>query len=54
MIKTMQTMQRADLDSSGTATLSFSHVIVGVGTPSIWHSKRAAPPVGIVWGDGSR
>lgn len=35
------------------ATLSFSQVITGVGTPSIWQSKRAAPPAGTVWGDGS-
>lgn len=39
---------------SGIATSSFSQVIRGVGTPSIWHSKRAAPPVGTFWGDGSR
>lgn len=39
---------------SGIATSSFSQVITGVGIPSIWHSKRAAPPVGTFWGDGSR
>lgn len=45
--------QKGHLGSSGTATLSLSQVITGVGTPSIWHSKRAAPPAGTVWGDGS-
>lgn len=45
--------QKGHLGSSGTATLFLSQVITGVGTPSIWHSKRAAPPAGTVWGDGS-
>lgn len=40
------------LASCGTAALSFSQVMTGVGTPSTWHSKRAAPPTFTLWGDG--
>lgn len=44
--------QMPHLASCGTAALSFSQVMTGVGTPSIWHSKRAAPPTFTLWAAG--
>lgn len=40
--------------SSGTVTWSFSQVMMGAGSPSVWHSKRAVPFSSTVWDLGCR
>lgn len=40
--------------SSGTVTWSFSQVMMGAGSPSVWHSKRAVPFSSTVWDSGCR
>ena len=42
------------LGSSGTVTWSFSQVMMGAGSPSVWHSKRAVPFSSTVWDSGCR
>lgn len=40
--------------SSGMVTWSFSQVMMGAGSPSVWHSKRAVPFSSTVWDLGCR